>query len=195
MKQKTPAKITFYTGIIWSFLWGIAASISASSFMHAYTTEQVNTTPWALQGPLIAIWGLFGVPLGAIIAGIGILLYANKKQTALKYGIGTFITLILIAAIMMFVGHYKFLFGIGGTIILLAYFGILWHWAKEKNKRSANLKLTGYTFMLIATWFTCGAASRPYMKALEGTDPGSPLHIMIFFVLGWLFIFLGYRNR
>jgi len=192
MKRKSLGKIIFWIGIAWAFIWGLVASISVSSYMHTYTAEQLSQTSWALNGPLMAVWGLLGVPLGAIIAGVGILLYRKTKTgKTLKYGIGVLLTLLVVAIIMMSLGHHKILFGVGGVLIMIFFFGILWNLSKEKNL----FKLTGFTFMLIATWFTCGAASRPYLKALEGTDPGTPIHIMIFFILGWLFLFLGYRKK
>jgi hypothetical protein len=80
--------------------------------------------------------------------------------------------------------------------------GILWLWAKERmalkdsSTTAADLKLVGYVFMLIAAWFICGIAGQPFMKALEGEAPGTPIHVMIFLVLGWLFLFLShYKSR
>jgi len=97
-----------------------------------------------------------------------------------------------------FLDHYRSLFGIGGTIILLSFFGILWFWAKGRRDltgsaaKAADLKLAGYVFMLIAVWFTCGMGGQLMAKAFEGEPSGTPLNIMIFFVLGWFFLFLGH---
>jgi len=34
------------------------------------------------------------------------------------------------------------------------------------------------------------------MKAFEGDPPSTPIHVMIFLVLGWLFLFLNhYKSR
>jgi predicted membrane channel-forming protein YqfA (hemolysin III family) len=67
---------------------------------------------------------------------------------------------------------------------------------KGASTTAADFKLVGYVFMLIAAWFTCGIASIPFLKALEGETPSTPLHVMIFLVLGWLFLFLGhYKSR
>jgi len=94
------------------------------------------------------------------------------------------------------------LFGIGGTLILLFFIGMLCLWAKEHKAlkgappTAAVLKLVGYVFMLIAAWFVCGIASIPFLKALEGEAPSTPLHVMIFLVLGWFLLFLGhYKSR
>jgi cytochrome bd-type quinol oxidase subunit 2 len=102
----------------------------------------------------------------------------------------------------MSLGHFPLLFGIGGSLILLLFLGSAWLWAKERAAlegsaaAAADLKLVGYIFLLIAVWFTCGALSWPFLKAFEGQEPSTPLHIMLFFVLGWLFLFLShYRSR
>jgi hypothetical protein len=137
-----------------------------------------------------------------LVAGIGILLYSGAKgSTVWKYGIGIALA-VFIGMASGALGHIPPLFGIGGTLILLFFMGILWLWAKERmalkdsSATAADLKLAGYVFMLIAAWFICGITSQPFMKVFEGEAPGSPIHIMIFLVLGWLFLFLShYKSR
>jgi hypothetical protein len=61
---------------------------------------------------------------------------------------------------------------------------------------AADLKLTGYVFMVIAAWFICGIASQPFLKALEDESPPTPMHVIILLVMGWFFLFLGhYKSR
>ena len=74
-------------------------------------------------------------------------------------GIGSFITL-LISLVTLAINLYSPpLFGIGGTLILLSFMGILWLWAKERMAlegsftAAADLRLVGYVFMLMAAWF------------------------------------------
>jgi hypothetical protein len=49
-------------------------------------------------------------------------------------------------------------FGIGGTLILLSFIGIVWLLAKERmalrgsSTTAADLRLVGYVFMLMAAW-------------------------------------------
>jgi hypothetical protein len=59
---------------------------------------------------------------------------------------------------------------------------------------ASNLKLTGYTFMVMAAWFTCAIASIPYLKALEETSPSTPIHVIILLTLGGFFLLLGYSK-
>jgi hypothetical protein len=83
--------------------------------------------------------------------------------------------------------HVPVLFGIGGMLILLFYFLILWQNAR-KFKNNAY-KLGGYTFLVTGFWFTCGLASRQYQSALGAGE--SPIDITTYFVLSMLFFWLS----
>lgn len=200
-KQKV-GLVLFWIAIIWAILWGVIVSVVLGSSFRNLTMDELNKTMWAPQGSWTMIWGLFGVPLAAIIAMIGILLYSDARGlTVLKYGIGVLLA-VFIGMMLTSIGHIPLLFGIGGTLILLFFIGILCLWAKENvalksaPPTAAVLKLVGYVFMLIAAWFICGMASIPFLKALKNESPATPLHVMIFLVLGWLFLFLGhYKSR
>ena len=197
MKQKTGI-IIFLFGVIWSLVWGIVISISCTTAVNSLTMEQLNESVWSPTGPLMFLWGIGGVPLGTVIAGIGLLLYTDAKGLMiLIFTIGILFA-ILIAMFSGALELYPPLFGIGGTIILLSFFGILWFWAKSRKEmkgqwaKAADLRLVGYIFILIATWFTCGIGGQLIAKAFEELDHSPPLHIMILFVLGWLFLFLSH---
>lgn len=197
MKQKTGI-IIFLFGVLWSLVWGIIISIPFTTAINSMTMGQLNESVWSLKGSLMPIWGIGGVPLGTVISGIGLLLYTDAKGlTTLVFTIGILFAIFVV----MFsgaLGFYPPLFGIGGTIILLSFFGILWFWAKSRREikgqvaKAADLRLVGYVFMLIATWFTCGMGGQLMGKAFKGFDHSPPLHIIIFFVLGWLFLFLSH---
>jgi len=202
-KQKVGLTLFWIAGI-WAILWGIVIGwIFVGPAYRNLPMAELNQTFWAPTGFGTILWGI-AAPLGAIVAGIGILLYSDARgSTVLKYGIGTFLGLVIgMAVVNMQLGHFPPLFGIGGTLILLFFIGILWLWAKERialkgsSTTAADLKLVGHVFMLIAAWFVCGIASQPFLKALEGEAPSSPIHVIIFLVLGWLFLFLGhYKSR
>jgi hypothetical protein len=199
-KQKV-GLVIFWIAAIWAVLWGVIGSMLCGP-AYKGTLDELNQTIWAPQSPMFLIWGLGGVTLGALLAGIGLLLYANARgRTIWLYGLGIFIGY-LISMTVGVLGHIPVLFGIGGTLILLLFFGILWLWVKERmalkdaSTISADLRLTGYVFMLMAAWFICGGLSQPFLKALEGEPTSSPIHIMILLVLGWFFLFLShYKAR
>jgi hypothetical protein len=159
--------------------------------------DELNQTRWAITGPLFLVWAIAGVPVGSLVAFIGALLYSGAKgSTVWKYGTGAFLALAFSMSIGL-VGHFTPVFGIGGSLILLLFFGILRLWTKERmalkdGAAAADLKLAGYVFFLLAAWFTCGIAGFPFAKAFEGEPPSTPLHIMVLFVLGWLFLFLSH---
>jgi hypothetical protein len=194
--------VLFWVAVIWAILWGVIGSIFVSSAFRNLTMDELNQTMWAVKGTWKLLWGIGGVPLGALVAGIGLLLYSGAKRSMVwKYGIGIVLA-VSISVTLRSLGHIPQLFGIGGTLILLFFIGILRLWAKERmvlkdaSLTAADFKLVGYMFMLIAAWFMCGIASWPFMKALEGKAPTSPIPVMILLVLGWLFLFLGhYKSR
>jgi len=83
-------------------------------------------------------------------------------------------------------------------LVLAFFLGILWFWAKKRTilegpaKTAADFQLTSYVFFLITAWFLCKALGTPYMKALEGEPLESPVSIIVYLVLGWLFLFLSH---
>ena len=198
MKKEKFGLLIFWIAAIWILLWGIIGSLFLTPVYRNLTMEEVNQTMWASNGIWFMIWGVFGVALGAIIALIGVLLNSGAKiSTALKYGIGIFI-LLFISMMAGMISHIPILFGIGGTIMLLCFIGILKMWSKErmaiKNESyiALDFKLISYTFFIMTAWFTCGIASIPYMNALKDVQQGSPIHVIIFFTLGWIFLFLSH---
>ena len=198
-KQKV-GLVLFWIAVVWAILWGVIGSFILGPIVRNLTMDEVNQTMWAIDGPWFFTWGVLGVPVGSLVALIGILLHAGAKgSTVAKYGVGGFLALVIAMSTGM-VGHIPLLFGVGGTLILLFFIGILRLWAKERTAlkdaaaAAADLKLIGYVFLVIAAWFTCGTASMPFGRAFENVEPTTPLHIMVVFVLGWLFLFLGYQK-
>ena len=160
-KQKV-GLVIFWISIIWAIAWGVVIGVLfVGPTMKSLTPAELSQSVWALTGPLSMLWGVFGATLGALLAGIGLLLYSGAKaSTVWKFGIGVFLSLLIVMMVLTSLGHYPPLFGIGGTLILLFFLGILWFWAKErkalngKSTTAIDFKLTGYVFMFMAAWFT-----------------------------------------
>ena len=114
----------FWIGVIWTFTWGILASICQTEFfLHELTYDELNQTYWATSGTLMSVWG-FSPPLGALIAGIGIMLYSGVSGPNIwKFGIGIILGFAVGFSVAM-LGHYSFLFAIGATFILFFFFDI-----------------------------------------------------------------------
>jgi len=158
MKQKV-GLVMFWIGIVWTIAWETLAVVKILPLMHSLTLDEFNQTIWAFTGPLMFLRGI-SMPLGAIVAGIGILFYSSAKGSTLwKVGIGLFIVLI-ISLVAMGLNFYSApLFGIGGSLILLSFIGILWLLAKERmalkgsSTTALDFKLVGYVFMLMAAFY------------------------------------------
>ena len=197
MTKQRVGMALFYVAVVWAIAWGVIGSIFASTAYRHLTMDELNQTMWAVTGPWFMMWAIAGVPLGSLVALVGVLLHSGAKgSTVWKYGIGAFLALAFSMSIGL-IGHYTPVFGVGGTLILLFFFGILSLWKKERmalkdSTAAADLRLAGYVSFLIAAWFTCGIAGFPFAKAFEGEPPGTPLHIMVLFVLGWLLMFLSH---
>ena len=194
-KQKIGLTL-FWLGLALAVSMGVVASWSLSPIFRNLSMDGVNQTIWHIPGFLFFLWA-FAVPFGALFSGVGVLLYGGAKQSrAWLFGIGIFFVLVLINAIPSN-WYFPPLFGIGGILILLSFFAIIWFWAKERKNFSAQLKivadlrLTAYVFLIIAMWFLCGQLSMPFMKAFEG-DISSPLPIMFYLVIAWFFLLLSH---
>ena len=158
MKQKV-GLVMFWIGIVWTIAWETLAVVKILPLMHSLTLDEFNQTIWAFTGPLMFLRGI-SMPLGAIVSGIGVLFYSSAKGSTLwKVGIGLFIVLI-ISLVAMGLNFYSApLFGIGGSLILLSFIGILWLLAKERmalkgsSTTALDFKLVGYVFMLMAAFY------------------------------------------
>jgi hypothetical protein len=159
MTKKKVGLVLFCIGIIWTITWESVAVVKILPLMHSLALDEFNQTIWAFTGSLMVLRGV-SMPLGAIVAGIGILLYSSAKgSTVWKFGIGLF-TVLIISLVAMGLNFYSApLFGIGGTLILLSFIGILWLWAKERmaldgsSTTALDFKLVGYVFMLMAAFY------------------------------------------
>ena len=202
MKRQKVGLIIFWIGTLYIIIMGFVTSYWVRGAYRYLSLEEVRETIWSYTNPLFGLW-VVSVPLGAILVAIGLLIYVQAKSSHIwMFGIGTF-SVLLIDILEKFGSlpsplHWPPLYGIGGALILLFFFGILWFWARryavleESGKTVAEFQLVGYIFLMMAMWYLCGALSRPFQKVFEGSTPSSPVAIMVFLVLGWLFLFIGH---
>ena len=159
MNKQKVGLVLFWIGIAWTIAWEVVNDVKVLPLMRSLTLDEFNQTIWAFTGPLMFLRGT-SMPLGAILSGIGILLYSSAKgATVWKVGIGLIIVWI-ISLIAMGTNLYSVpLFGIGGTLIWLSFIGILWLSAKERialkgsSTTALDLKLVGYVCMLMAAFY------------------------------------------
>jgi hypothetical protein len=201
VKTKKTGLVVFWIGAALMIGMGLVASFWARAAYRNLSLAQVNETAWEYGGPLLGLWAS-AVPLGAILAGIGVLLYVRAKRSHIwLFGIGVFAVLLADILtkfrILPTPPHVPLLYGVAGGLILAFFLAILWFWAKRRAtlegpaKTAADLQLTGYVFLFIAMWYLCGDLSRPYQKALSDLPLASPVSTIVYLVLGWLFLLLG----
>ena len=194
-KQKIALSL-FWIGLIIAVAF---AGIGTWSLMHnlrALTTEENNATIWAEGSPLFMLWA-FSVTLGSLLAGIGAFVYV-KTKAAFSWLTAIGVLGAVFVMVMVWSRVYNStLFGIGGIIILLSFFGIVWVWMRKyaaldiQERIAGSFKLIGYLFWINTSWFLCGETARMHLKAFEGRSPPVPIEILVFLVLGWIFVLIG----
>jgi len=100
-------------------------------------------------------------------------------------------------------------FGVGGVSILVLFVAVMWQWGRRRRtldgarQVGADLQAAGYLCFAAAAWNLCGAAGMPGFAADPGRMIAAGSHafvvgqlkiVMGFFVLGWLFTWLGLRR-
>ena len=196
VKKRTLALGLFWIGV---FLAVAFAGVIGRSLYHnlrTLTGEELDATIWATGDPIFMFWAL-SVALGSVLAGIGAFVYV-KTRPAFSWLTGIGVLGAVIVMVMVWSRVYNAtLFGLGGIVILLSFFAIVWVWMKQyagldiQEKTAGSFKLVGYIFWINASWFLCGETAKMHLKAFEGQSPPSPIEIMVFLVLGWLFVLVG----
>jgi len=196
-KQKV-GLVVFWISVIWMVAWVVIANVFWAPLLRSLTTEEIYQTVWTFAGPLQLVYGV-SIPLGAIATGVGISLYAGATGSKVwKVGIGLFFTLFASFVTLVLNIYSPPVFGIGGSLILLSFIGILWLWAKERmalkgsSTIAADFRLVGYVFMLMAAWYLCGKGPDGFVKGLEGLPTMSMMNILILLAIGWFFLFLSH---
>lgn len=202
MRNKTIGLGLFWIAVVYMILVGFIASFAVRSTYRLNTFDEVSETIWAVTSPLFGLWAT-AIPIGAILAGVGLLIYMGAKKSHIwLFGIGIFVVLLVDIMSMWEIlpepGHYSIVFGIGGGLITIFFLVILWYWAKryatlrDQVKTAAELQLTGYVFLFIAMWYLCGDLSRPFQRALADLPLASPVSTIVYLALGWLFLLLSH---
>ena len=95
-------------------------------------------------------------------------------------------------------------FGILGGLLTVLFLGTVWYWMRYSRlergamRKAGDLKVVGYGFLMLASWFLCGivgppgSAARPEIMKAESIVTSSYV-VMLFLFLGFLFVFLGQR--
>jgi hypothetical protein len=197
MNKPRFALVPFWAGLMFAFAFASIGTWSLMKVLNTYQFAEVAGTAWNLEGTLFRIWA-FAVPLGSLLAVIGALLYV-KANRAFIWILGIVFPVIVVTTIMVFSTRYYpgGFYGVGGSLILLLFFSLVWLWMKKyagqdhQERVAGSLKLVGYLFWINASWYLCGDTAKLHLKAFEGTSVPSPTETMVFLVLGWFFVTLG----
>lgn len=200
-KKQNLALGLFWIGLLIAVAFAGIIGRSLYNNLRTLTYEELDATIWAIGGPMNMFWA-FSVPLGSILAGIGAFIYAKTRPAFPWFtGFGV-LGAVLVMNLFWSRVYDSTLFGIGGMIILVSFFSIVWIWMKKyatldmDEKIAGSYKLIGYLFWLNASWFLCGETSKMHLRVFEGSPAPIPIEIMVFLVLGWLFVLLGeYKSR
>jgi len=196
MKRKRIALVLFWIGLIIAV--GFAGVIGRSLYhnLRTLTGAELASTVWAMDKPIFMLWA-FSITLGSLLAGVGAFLYVKTKPFYLWLTPPVILAAVLAMNFLWSRIYEPTLFGIGGMVILISFFVIVWAWMKRyaqldlAARAAGSLKLIGYLFWINASWFLCGETGKIHLKAFQGAPQPTPIEIMVFLVLGWLFIMLG----
>ena len=174
----------------------IGGKFGASPAFHLQY-EELCQTVWRLGSPLMVFWSLSGW-LGPILAGVGLLIYVQAKETYIwLFGTGLFLIL-LIDQILLPSGYYRPVYGIGGSLIAIFFLAILWMWAKKyqtleiPTRIASYFQLVSYVLFFMSAWVICGRTGELYYESMKDISHKSSASLMGYIVLGWFFLFLSH---
>ena len=194
MNGRKRGMILFWLGIAVVFVAQVLNWIQ-SPIYRVQTAEELRGTAHAISGPLFWVrtlgWN------GLAFSLIGVLLFTSKKGSYF-WLLGTLPMTALGLAILWEPSRYvPQLFGIGGAIILVSNFGILWLWTRTYQayegiaRTGKQFKLLGYSFLVITGCLLCLYFGYPAELALADLPIPNSLSINISLSLGMLLIFFG----
>ena len=127
---KRVASVLFWAGLLLAAAFAGIIGWELTRNLRTLSPEEFGATIWDLDGPLFMLWA-FSVPLGSVLAGTGAFVYARTKPVfAWLTGIGV-LALVIAMTVIWSREYYPPLFGIGGVLILVCFFSIVWLWMKK----------------------------------------------------------------
>jgi len=172
---------------------------------HVVFTDLYGFSGWA--GFLLFA---FGFPLGLSISAIGLYRTSEKswKHTIGAFVV-VLVAMLSTVIIPLLFGREQsaVFFGTGGYLMLLVLLAVTWLWGKyrarlpREARAGTDLKGAGYLCFAVATWNLCGIGAMPSF-ALEpermiefGTREfatGQMKAVMVLLLIGWVLTALGY---
>jgi hypothetical protein len=186
--------ILFWLGALFTVVWQ-ALTWGQSPIQRVQTAEELTGTVHAVWGALFTIRIIGGG--GPTLSLVGALLYADKKGSY-AWLLGFLPSLVNFGMYWEPSRHVPALYGIGGMVILLSYFGILWLWTRTYSnyegagRTGRQIQLLGYSLLVVAGNLLCMYFGNPYQLALADLPIPSGLIINLTLSLGMLLLFVGH---
>jgi hypothetical protein len=194
MNRQKIGIILFWIGVI-SVIVMQALTRFQNPMQRVHTAEELSGTVYAVDGALWWIRNL-GV-MGLTLSIMGVLLYASEKGSYF-WLLGFLPGAALGVAMLWEPSRYvPVLFGIGGTILLLSYFGILWLWTRTYAayegvaRTGRHIQLLGYSFLVSTGLMLCMYFGNPNVLALADLPIPSAESINVTLSLSMLLLFVG----
>ena len=144
MKKQKIGLMLFWIGLLIAIVFAGIIGRSLYHNLRTLTMEELSTTIWTDGGPMFILWAL-SVTIGSIVAGVGAFVYVKTKPIfPWLTGIGVFGAVIAMVMVWSRVSN-SMLFGIGGIIILVSFFAIVWIWMKKYAELDIRKKLPEVT--------------------------------------------------
>ena len=205
MTSKRIGSILFIIGVLYMFIMGWLLSWWYVPDIRHIGFNFVSNTSFYSGDLLFTLWAI-SVPLGSIIVGVGLSLYANLEKKHLSLLIVSAVILIVWLALWRLPNLISPLYGIGGGVMLLSFFISLWFWAKKRmslskgQRLASDFRMIGAIFFVIAAWGLCGTLGVPgsalnpeimmnfNTQSLANTMGAK---VLICLTLGWVFFAMG----
>lgn len=147
MDKRMAGLVLFWIGVICAVAMGVFASFDVNSTFRDSTIEEVSQTIWSIPGFFFSSWA-FSVPFGALLAGIGILIYSGRQKSVVWiFGLGILMMQVAVGFLLSGIAHIPLLFGIGGALLTLFFFGYYGSWP-----RAIRTWLVRQEWLLIFNW-------------------------------------------
>lgn len=194
MNRQKIGKILFWLGIIGVIVMQALTWIQSPTH-RVHTAEELSGTTHAIWGALFWIRNMGGNGLALSLMGV---LLATGKKSSYFWLLGILpMTASGLGMLWRPSQHIPALFGIGGTVILLSYFGILWVWlqtytAYEGAARiGRHIQLLGYSFLVSTGLLLCLYFGNPKQLALADLPLPGGESINLTLGLSMLLLFVG----
>ena len=194
MNRQKIGIILFWSGVIGVIIMQALTWIQTPA-QRVHTAEELGGTINAIWGVLFFIRNLGG--MGLTLSIMGVLLYATEKGS--YFWLLGFLPGAALGVSMLWEPstYSPMIFGTGGTVILLSYFGILWLWTRTyaayegAARTGRHIQLLGYSFLVSTGLLLCMYFGNPNILALADLPIPSAESINVSLSISMLLLFAG----